>query len=257
MKNSKISIITICYNEVYTIKRTIESVFNQSFKDYEYIVIDGASTDGTVDIIRSYEKNIDYLVSEKDTGIYEAMNKGIRQAHGEYLYFLNGGDLLAGSDVLEKAFSTKGNEDILYGDILKAVGKKQYLNSFSGYSVTPFFLFTHTLPHQGSFIKKVLFDKFGLYDESYRLMGDYEFFKRAIVVHGATCRYLGFTIGVFDYTGMSTKAEYKPLQRSEIERARLSSYGALKYIFFHVIWGFYDFFIFHPRRRIRKLSGKS
>jgi len=87
MADYKISIITICHNEASSISMTLKSVINQSFKNYEYIVIDGASTDGTVNIIRSYEKYIDYWVSEKDTGIYEAMNKGIRQAHGVIFIF--------------------------------------------------------------------------------------------------------------------------------------------------------------------------
>ena len=101
----KLSIITVNYNDAKGLQRTIESVLCQTFHDYEFIVIDGGSTDGSVEVIKRYEKYIDYWVSEQDGGIYPGMNKGLRQAKGEYVNFMNGGDCYHSSDVLEKIFS--------------------------------------------------------------------------------------------------------------------------------------------------------
>lgn len=100
----KLSIITVNYNDAKGLQRTIESVLCQTFHDYEFIVIDGGSTDGSVEVIKRYEKYIDYWVSEQDGGIYPGMNKGLRQAKGEYVNFMNGGDCYHSSDVLEKIF---------------------------------------------------------------------------------------------------------------------------------------------------------
>jgi len=253
----KCSIISVCRNEKNRIKLTLDSIRTQTFKDFEHIVIDGGSTDGTVDEIHRCAEKIAYWCSEPDNGIYEAMNKGIRHANGDYLLFLNGGDELAAPDVLEKVFASQYDEDILYGDMIKDDAGHRYLSSLNGYSSTPFFFFAHTLPHQGSFIKKKLFDDFGPYDESYRLMGDYEFFKRALIQHKATMRYLGLIIGVFDYSGMSTKPEFKPIQRSEVRKARLSTYGLSRFILFSFIYGIYDLLIYRPRRKLKKILGKS
>jgi len=253
----KATIITICRNEADSIRQTIESVLSQTYEDFEYIVIDGASSDGTAEIIASYAERLAYWVSEKDSGIYAAMNKGIRKARGEYLLFLNGGDSLFSADVLSRVFNLGRSEDILYGDMMKAKDGEQYLSSLAGYSDKPFFLFTHTLPHQGSFIKSSLFETLGLYDESYRLMGDYEFFKRAIVTNRASSYYLGFVIGVFDYSGMSTMAEFKGLQRREARRARRETYGLLRFLVFSLVWGVYDLVLYRPRRKLLSLLGRS
>ena len=253
----KASVITICRNESASIRATIESVLCQTFRDFEYIVIDGASTDGTADIISSYSERLAYWVSEPDSGIYEAMNKGIRRASGEYMLFLNGGDLLESVETLAKVFAAGHDEDILYGDTYKSDGARRYRCSFASYSMSPFFLFTHTLPHQGSFIRKRLFEELGLYDATYRLMGDYEFFKRAIIKGGASTRYLGFPVCIFDLGGISTRPEYKPLQQREARRARKEIYGPLIYCLYSAAWGIYDLFIYRPRRKLRKLLEKT
>jgi len=253
----KLSIITVCRNEATKIDATFDSVRAQTFNDFEHIVVDGASTDGTVGIIERYRDRIGYWCSEPDRGIYEAMNKGIRKARGDYLLFLNGGDSLATPDVLENVFSPGYPEDILYGDMIKDDDGRRYLSSLADYSSSPFFFFTHTLPHQGSFIKRKLFEDLGLYDESYRLMGDYEFFKRALVKHKVTSRYLGLVVGVFDYSGMSTRPEFKSLQRRETRRARMATYGIPRYLLFSFLWGLYDLLIYRPRRKIRSLARHS
>jgi glycosyltransferase involved in cell wall biosynthesis len=252
-KPIKVSIITVCRDEAESIRETIESVLGQDCKDFEYIVIDGASTDGTAGIIRSYANRFSYWVSEPDHGIYEAMNKGIRRSKGEYLLFLNGGDILVSPNVLTKSFAVESGEDILYGDIYKADSGDRKLCSLAGYSASAFFMFTHTLPHQASFIKRKLFEDIGLYDESYRIMGDYEFFKRAIVGNRASIRYLGFPVCVFDLGGISTRAEYKVIQRIEANNARKAVYGKTRYTLYWIGWGLYDLFFYRPRRKLNKL----
>lgn len=253
------TIITICRNEARLLRATMESVLSQTFRDFEYIVIDGASTDGTADIVRGYADRLAWWVSEKDAGIYAAMNKGICKARGEYILFLNGGDSLAAPDILERTFALRRDEDILYGDIYKNESESghRYLCSLSGYMMTPFFLFSHTLPHQGSFIKKRLFDDYGLYDEGYRLLGDYEFFKRSIIQHHATSYYLGFPISFFDLGGVSTRADHKAIQRWEARKARISTYGLGRYLIFGAAWAMLDLLVYRPRRKLRTLTVKS
>ena len=118
MNNCKLSIITICYNIKDEIERTCKSIVGQTWQDFEWIVVDGGSTDGTLEVLKKYSDRIDILISEKDSGIYNAMNKGIKLANGEWLNFMNGGDNFASNDVLEKVFKNKNYEaDILYGDM--------------------------------------------------------------------------------------------------------------------------------------------
>ena len=111
----KLSIITVNYNDAEGLERTIKSVMSQSFKDFEFIIIDGGSTDASVDVIKKYENNIDYWVSETDGGIYQGMNKGLRQAQGEYVNFMNGGDSYYSPDVLNEIFALNSNADIITG----------------------------------------------------------------------------------------------------------------------------------------------
>ena len=111
----KLSIITINYNDAEGLERTIKSVTSQTFRDFEFIVIDGGSTDNSIEIIKKYEKDIDFWVSEKDGGIYPGMNKGLKQAKGEYVNFMNGGDRYHSPDVLENIFKLETNADIITG----------------------------------------------------------------------------------------------------------------------------------------------
>ncbi len=114
----RISIITVCYNAGKTIEPTIQSVINQTFLNFEYIIIDGASTDNTLNIINKYKDNITHIISEPDKGIYDAMNKGLQQARGEYVIFMNAGDTFHSCETLEKIFQKCLNADVIYGDTL-------------------------------------------------------------------------------------------------------------------------------------------
>lgn len=110
-KNHKITVVTVCYNAVNEIEKTIRSVLSQTYPDKEYIVIDGGSTDGTVDIIRKYADRIDYWISEPDGGIYEGMTKGIEHATGDYINFMNAGDLFFDNHVLDEVFAGRNYDE--------------------------------------------------------------------------------------------------------------------------------------------------
>lgn len=158
MENSiKISIITICYNSSKTIEQTILSVLGQTYQNYEYIVIDGGSTDGTVDILHKYSRKINWI-SEPDRGIYDAMNKGIRLSKGEWLNFMNAGDCFASNDVLEKIFSYEYPEDIkfLYSDTY--FENKNFQRTFAPHDHT-----IMRINHQSSIYKKELHYEHGFY----------------------------------------------------------------------------------------------
>ena len=127
----KLSIITINYNNACDLKQTIQSVIEQTWGDFEYLIIDGGSTDSSLEIIKQYQNQIDYWVSEPDKGVFHAMNKGIEQSSGEYLLMLNSGDCLANNKVLEKVFDLNFyTEDILAGDVFRAAHGKIFEKSY-------------------------------------------------------------------------------------------------------------------------------
>ena len=251
-----VSIITICLNEEKAIPLSIESVLKQDYANLEYIIIDGGSTDGTADIVRSYESKLAWWCSEPDEGIYDAMNKGIKRSSGDYILFLNGGDVLADREVLSRIFSVNRSADILYGDLYKESRARKYLCDMSGFTMSPRYLFDHTLYHQASLIKRSLFERVGYYDVSYRISGDLEFFKRAIVKHGATAEYLGFPVAVFNVDGISSNAMYKPIKKKEDDRARRQNYPSVDYYLFSIRSFFRDVFYVRPKRKLRAIMGR-
>ncbi len=177
----KFSIITVNYNNKEGLKRTIESVIHQSFRGFEFIVIDGGSTDGSADVLQAYDEQITYWVSEPDHGIYHAMNKGILQAKGDYLNFMNSGDCFYDKNVLQKVATYGYDDDFI-------VGKDYHYNNETGQGhvsiqpprTTMIHFFVATLDHQSSFIKRALFED-SLYDENHRLVSDWIFFTEKIV----------------------------------------------------------------------------
>lgn len=177
----KYSIITINYNNKEGLRRTIESVIHQTFRDFEYIVIDGGSTDGSSDVLKEYDAQIDYWVSEPDGGIYQGMNKGIRKATGEYLNFMNSGDCFYANDILEKVSQYNSDADFIVGkDYHYNSETRQGHASIQPTRTTMIHFFVATLDHQSSFIKRELFND-SLYDENHRLVSDWIFFTEKIV----------------------------------------------------------------------------
>jgi glycosyltransferase involved in cell wall biosynthesis len=197
---SKLSIITVNYNNGPGLLKTIESVRSQSFHDFEYIIIDGGSTDNSVSVIRDNLDIIHHWVSEKDKGVYNAMNKGIKIATGEYCYFLNSGDYLWKGDVLERIFLNNSDEGIIYGNMIHG-GKDIEEKSVEQLSFYDFY--TGSIYHQAAFIKRALFDKVGMYDEQYRVVSDWEFFLKAIFLHQCTTKHVNVAVALYETGGLS------------------------------------------------------
>ena len=204
----KLSIITVNYNDAKGLQRTIESVLCQTFHDYEFIVIDGGSTDGSVEVIKRYEKYIDYWVSEQDGGIYPGMNKGLRQAKGEYVNFMNGGDCYHSSDVLEKIFSFDTNADIITGAHAGSPHPNVGQNGISMYD-----LYTGAVDHQASFIRREL-AMCHPYDEKYKIVSDWKFFIEALVLDNCSFYYTDTIVVDVDMGGISNT-------NSELDRKSL------------------------------------
>ena len=199
----RFSIITVNYNNRDGLYRTISSVISQNYSDFEFIIIDGGSTDGSVDIIKQYESHITYWVSEKDDGIYQAMNKGIRQAQGEYLNFMNSGDIYYDSNVLSKVNQELDDYDIV-------VGKEFHQNPESGASATTFLpsrismvtFFVSYLPHQSGFIRRLLFNDC-MYDENLRIVGDWKFYMQQVVLFERNVKLIDMIISKREQGGIS------------------------------------------------------
>lgn len=177
--NKKLSIITINYNNLEGLKKTVESVVNQTWKAFEYIVIDGGSTDGSAAFIESQSETIDYWVSEPDQGIYNAMNKGIAQASGEYLLFLNSGDHLFSNIVLEENHKFLFEKDLIYFNLNFVDKTICWIGKYPEQLLFSYFIHD-TLPHPATFVKFSLFNKIGLYDESLKIVSDWKFFILAL-----------------------------------------------------------------------------
>jgi glycosyltransferase involved in cell wall biosynthesis len=198
----KISIITVNYNNKTGLDKTIQSVLNQSYSNIEYIVIDGDSTDGSKDILTHYKDQISHTVSEPDLGIYNAMNKGIMAASGDYLLFLNSGDNLIDNLVIEKAISCGMKEDLVYGDIVYVNGEET--RDWIAADVLSFQTFyEHTIPHPATFIKRGLFNLVGLYSEEYKIVSDWEFFLMAICRYNCSYKHINLMISQFYLDGIS------------------------------------------------------
>jgi glycosyltransferase involved in cell wall biosynthesis len=206
-----VSIITINYNRKFDVEKTIQSVINQSYKSFEFIIVDGGSTDGSVALISNYQSSITKWISEPDKGIFDAMNKGISMANGDYLLFLNGGDFFLNDDSLKLAMDHANNssEDIIYGNILVEM-------SFGGNLVFKYpdklsfkFFLVRDLPHQATFIKKSLFDKYGGYDITNKINADWSFFILAICKYDATYKHIPCVFTVFQAGGVTESKSKK------------------------------------------------
>lgn len=220
-----LSIITINRNNVSGLNKTMRSVFSQSQMDIEYIVVDGASTDGSVEIIQQFaEEPCGYRIkwiSEPDKGIYNAMNKGISMATGEYVQFLNSGDCLLTDDVTEKmieALKENGYPSILYGNMLKDMqnGKLLKDRSFAGHEITFLGFYIGTLNHSPAYIRRDLFSKYGYYDESLRIVSDWKWYLQAIVLGEERPVYTDTDVTLFDMHGISETN--KALDNAEREK---------------------------------------
>lgn len=202
----KISVVTICFNAKSTLEETLNSVISQTYKNIDYVIIDGSSTDGSVELLRQYAEKYDNikLVSEPDTGIYNAMNKGVRNAEGEYVFFLNAGDVFASENVIEKFVSSATDDkDIYYGDIIFG---KEPVTQPAQLSLFSLIWLERMICHQSIFAKRRLLLAIP-FDETYKINGDRVWLIEALKA-GAGCRHItDFPVAVYDINGLSSVYE--------------------------------------------------
>ncbi|MGM9777448.1 MAG: glycosyltransferase family 2 protein [Prevotella sp.] len=200
----KLSIITVNLNNLEGLKKTYESVVCQTFTDYEWLVIDGGSTDGSREFIEEHNDKFAYWCSEPDKGIYNAMNKGIVRAKGEYLNFMNSGDCFACEETLTGVFGKLRTADILYGYVTENVNGRCNPSRLMKKNVYWYDLYYYTFPHQGTFINRKMFSIVGLYEEECRIVADWKWFIIAILNHEASYEFIPDKIAVIQEGGISS-----------------------------------------------------
>ncbi len=208
----KLSIITINYNNVSGIKKTVESIIPHYSQDMEYLVIDGGSTDGSVDIIEKDKDKFSYFVSEPDSGIYNAMNKGIRQAKGEYILFINSGDTIRPDADIKFILNQLTGEDIIYFDleIADSIAGNSYIKKYPDQPDFKYFV-EDTLPHPGSFIRKELLEAYGFYSENFKIVADWAFFMDSICIGKRTYKHIDSYFSTFYLDGISSDEKNRQL----------------------------------------------
>ena len=223
----KISIITVTKNDRDNIENCIESVLSQGYKNLEYILIDGASTDGTVNIIKQYNGRISKWISEKDNGIYDAMNKGINMATGDVIGFLNSDDLYAGPNILEFVAEEFQNNDIdsCYGDLVYVAkdDTNQVIRNWKSCEFS-YELFNNGWhpPHPTFFVKKNIYEKCGTFDTKYKIGADYALMLKFLVKHKIRVKYIPEVLVKMRVGGSSNENIFNIL------RANLECYRAWK-----------------------------
>lgn len=216
----KLSIITINYNNLEGLKRTVESVVNQTWQEFEYIIIDGGSTDGSKEIIADYQKRITYWVSEKDNGIYHAMNKGINKSTGDFLIFMNSGDVFYNDTIIDVLVSElKTTDAIVYGDVVLRNEKKDTERIQKHPEKLNFsYFYNQTICQQACFIKRSLFDTIFYFNENYKITSDWEFLIYAIYIEKVQTRKIDVLISIYDTSGISGNPDFRQIATKEREQ---------------------------------------
>lgn len=221
----KLSIITINRNNAEGLRKTMESVLLQTSKEFEYIVVDGASTDNSVEIIQGFIQSTNQyinFISEPDTGIYNAMNKGIRLAKGDSIQFLNSGDLLVAPDVTERMLSNLPDCAICYGNMLKVLTDGTFFYNKKIPNISMLTFYCGSINHSSTYIRRSLFDKYGPYDESLKIVSDWKFYLIAIGLHNETIEYLDIDVTYFDMNGISnTNSSLDKAERLQVLKETL------------------------------------
>lgn len=211
----KLSIITINYNNLEGLKRTYESVVSQTCQDFEWIIIDGGSTDGSKEFIEEHQAHFAYWCSEPDKGIYNAMNKGIAKANGEYLQFLNSGDNLVDNKVVEEFLALGWDEDVIVGDVMLG-GNIDNIKCHPEDSELDFdYLLRGGFCHQAIYFKHRLHEKYGCYDEFFKIVSDWKFVLEVLMMHNSTYRHWKRLVVDYDENGISSVEESVKLHIAE------------------------------------------
>lgn len=207
----KLSIVTINLNNCEGLRRTIESVVSQTYQGFEWVVIDGGSTDGSKELIESYAEHFAYHVSEPDKGIYNAMNKGVRASSGDYLLFLNSGDCLADKDVLQSFVDTFPTADVVYGNAIVVDANGSEVSKWvNPAKLRLSYFWACGLNHQSTFIHKRCFERF-LYNENNKIVSDTELFFSLMYYGYSFVKYDSY-ITRFDNTGVSFTTKYNEIE---------------------------------------------
>ncbi|WP_236849396.1 glycosyltransferase family 2 protein [Chlorogloeopsis fritschii] len=256
-KNMKISIITPVYNAVSSIEKTILSVIQQEIKsELEYIIIDGGSNDGTLEIIQRYADNINILISEKDNGIYDAMNKGISCASGDIIGIINADDWYNDKALqnIENIFLQEPKIDIIYSP-LHNYYNGEYLNTFIP-GVLNNLIFKFTLNHPSCFVRKTVYEKIGLFDLSYSIAADYDFIFRAYI-HGFDFHYVETPLASYSLNGFTGEPwnKFKEISESWRVGSGFAKQTAKDLIIkrqrFYLVWIAKELLTFLPKQFIK------
>jgi glycosyltransferase involved in cell wall biosynthesis len=215
----KVSVITVCLNRKEFLESCITSALGQTYKNIEYIIIDGDSNDGSVEIFNKYRDKINKLVIEKDNGIFDAMNKGIALAAGEIIYFLNSDDMFYDNKVIEETvriFTKQPEIDFIYGNIAisNPVDRNSYIERYPE-KISKWLFIKKTIGHPATFFRSSCFEKAGYFDGRYKIAADYEWYLRALYTNKLKSFHVERNISLFQLGGISTNREYRNLYFSE------------------------------------------
>ncbi|WP_193768996.1 glycosyltransferase family 2 protein [Metasolibacillus meyeri] len=226
----KISIITACYNAEKTIEQTIQSVINQTYDNIEYIIVDGASTDGTMQIVKKYEEQIDIIISESDEGIYDAFNKGIKVSTGDFINFMNADDYFSTESIVQEVANhlyEKPNTLMLHGDV-------KAFDEFTGhwhYRGEPLiykdFEAGKMCPHQSVFAHRKLFEEFGFFDINYKILADIDFTIKCFQKYGERIDYVPIEIALFRLGGISNALSHERKMHTEHALIRFKHFSCI------------------------------
>lgn len=226
----KVSVITIVYNDVSNIGRTLQSVINQTHRNIEYIVVDGASTDGTSEIIRRYTDHIDKYICEPDTGIYNAMNKGLREATGDYVIFINCGDRFSANDTVAKIIAAIGMEtpDVVYGNYREFNSNSNETSQVISCRSANKIWYGPVASHQSTLYRLKHLQNHGLsYDESYKIAADYKLTAQAIVAAKSTLK-TDICVSDFDTSGISSNNQNLGLKEANRVRREVMGWSVAR-----------------------------
>lgn len=219
-----LTVVTVVFNGERFLEKTIQSIINQTYNNIEYIIIDGKSTDGTLDIIKKNEDKIDYWQSEVDSGIYDAMNKAISLSHGDFINFMNCGDEFALNTTVENIFANYTKYNIIYGNVLDCDGRKIPQSRLSLINL----FFEKTICHQAVFFKKELFDYYK-YDTHYKLIADRKWFLDSFKVL-KPC-YVNIDVCKYDLNGISSNYNKFANESLELQKEKFGVLGFMEHKF--------------------------
>lgn len=238
----KLSIVTINYNNRQGLANTIRSVEAQTVKDFEWVVVDGGSADGSRELIQSHTDSFSSWVSEPDKGIYNAMNKGIRMSNGEYLLFLNSGDRLFDNNVIARVLPLLYDEDYIVGRLY--LSDQPDVAAFDEKNLDPdslaFMLTISSLPHQSTFIKKSVFDKYGFYREDLKIVSDWDLVVKSIILGSSSFKPISEDVCIYDTGGISSVNK----QLYNHERSRIMAERGFFSLYFNFYRDYYDYIQF-------------